>query len=110
MRSPVSAQDHLQQIVVWREFNRFYTARLGLLRPRYLNSEFSLTESRILYELLRQPSQTATMLRKTLGLDAGYMSRLLMSLSKRARISSAPIPFRGSGSSNNFSRSPGVFH
>ena len=86
MRSPVARPGHLQQIAVWREFNRFYTARLGLLRGRYLGSEFSLTESRILYELLREPGRTATGLRKILGLDAGYISRLLMSLSKQGLI------------------------
>jgi DNA-binding MarR family transcriptional regulator/GNAT superfamily N-acetyltransferase len=92
MRSILSRQDHLQQITVWREFNRFYTARLGLLRDRYMGSEFSLTESRILYELLREPGRTATALRKTLGLDAGYISRLLLSLSKRGLVQHTSSP------------------
>lgn len=86
MSSPVAPRYDLQQIKVWREFNRFYTARLGLLRGRYLGSEFSLTESRILYELLREPGRTAASLRKTLSLDAGYISRILMSLSKQGLI------------------------
>jgi len=92
MRSPLQRQDDLQQIAVWREFNRFYTARLGLLRARYLDSEFSLTESRILYELLREPVRTATALSKTLGLDAGYISRLLLSLSKRGLVQQTSSP------------------
>jgi DNA-binding MarR family transcriptional regulator/GNAT superfamily N-acetyltransferase len=92
MRSLLSRQDHLQQITVWREFNRFYTARLGLLRARYLDSEFSLTESRILYELLLDPGRTATALRKTLGLDAGYISRLLLSLSKQGLVQQTSSP------------------
>jgi len=82
----------LQQINVWREFNRFYTARLGLLRGRYVGSEFSLTESRLLYELLRQPGLTAAALRKMLELDAGYISRLLASLAKRDLIAQGPSP------------------
>lgn len=86
MSSPLAPRGDLQQIKVWREFNRFYTARLGLLRARYLGSEFSLTESRILYELLREPGRTAASLRKTLSLDAGYISRILMSLSKQGLI------------------------
>lgn len=92
MRSPVARPSHLQQITVWREFNRFYTARLGLLRGRYLDSEFSLTESRILYELVHQRGRTAAGLRKTLGLDAGYISRILMSLSKRGLIEQISSP------------------
>lgn len=92
MSSLLSRQGHLQQIAVWREFNRFYTARLGLLRDRYLDSGFSLTESRILYELLREPGRTATALRKKLGLDAGYISRLLLSLSKRGLVQQIPSP------------------
>ncbi len=82
----------LQQIQVWREFNRFYTARLGLLRGRYMGSEFSLTESRLLYELLRQPGLTATALRKSLELDAGYISRLLASLTRRGLITQSASP------------------
>jgi DNA-binding MarR family transcriptional regulator len=78
--------EEAQQITVWREFNRFYTARLGLLRGRYMGLEFSLTESRLLYELLRQPGLTATDLRGTLELDAGYISRLLSSLTRRGLI------------------------
>jgi DNA-binding MarR family transcriptional regulator/GNAT superfamily N-acetyltransferase len=66
-----------------REFNRFYTARLGLLNRRHLDGEFSLTEARILYEIGANPQITATTLRSALRLDAGYISRLLSSLSKR---------------------------
>jgi hypothetical protein len=66
-----------EQISAVREFNRFYTARLGLLRRRHLESEFSLTEARILYEIGANPLTTASTLRGTLELDAGYISRLL---------------------------------
>ncbi len=75
-----------QQISIWREFNRFYTARMGLLRGRYMGSELSLTECRMLYELLRQPGLTAAAIRKILELDAGYISRLLTSLTRRGLI------------------------
>lgn len=71
------------QIAVVREFNRFYTQRLGLLRRRHLDGEFSLTEARILYEIGSQPQVTAASLRNYLGLDAGYISRLLALLTKR---------------------------
>jgi DNA-binding MarR family transcriptional regulator/GNAT superfamily N-acetyltransferase len=75
-----------QHISAIREFNRFYTARLGLLRKRHLDSEFSLTEARILYEIGAHPRTTASALRQTLALDRGYISRLLASLSTRKLI------------------------
>lgn len=65
-----------------REFNRFYTAKLGLLRRRHLDGEFSLTEARILYEISANPKMTASTLCGTLELDAGYISRLLSALTK----------------------------
>lgn len=66
-----------------REFNRFYTSTLGLLRRRHLGGEYSLTEARILYEIGATPRITASTLRETLRLDAGYISRILSSLTKR---------------------------
>ena len=69
-----------RQIAVVREFNRFYTARLGLLRKRHLGGEFSLTEARLLYEIGSNAPTTASAVRATLELDAGYMSRLLAAL------------------------------
>ena len=75
-----------EQIAVVREFNRFYTTRLGLLRRRHLNGEFSLTEARLLYEIGSHPDRTASSLRSLLELDAGYVSRLLTLLSKRRLI------------------------
>jgi hypothetical protein len=52
-----------EQISAVREFNRFYTARLGLLRRRHLDSKFSLTEARILFEIDANPLTTASTLR-----------------------------------------------
>ncbi|HEY7179809.1 MAG TPA: helix-turn-helix domain-containing GNAT family N-acetyltransferase [Blastocatellia bacterium] len=72
-----------EQVSAMREFNRFYTRRLGLLRRRHLDGEFSLTEARILYEIGANPKLTASSLRSALGLDAGYISRLLALLSRR---------------------------
>ncbi len=72
-----------EQISAVREFNRFYTVRLGLLRKRHLDGDFSLTEARILYEIGASPRLTASYLRNTLGLNAGYVSRSLALLSKR---------------------------
>jgi DNA-binding MarR family transcriptional regulator/GNAT superfamily N-acetyltransferase len=72
-----------EQISAVREFNRFYTARLGLLRKRHLDGDFSLTEARMLYEIGASPRLTASSLRDTLSLDAGYVSRTLAQLSRR---------------------------
>jgi DNA-binding MarR family transcriptional regulator/ribosomal protein S18 acetylase RimI-like enzyme len=74
------------QIAAVREFNRFYTARLGLLRRRHLDGDFSLTEARLLYEIGAQPLTTAAALCEVLGLDAGYLSRLLAALSRRGLV------------------------
>jgi DNA-binding MarR family transcriptional regulator/ribosomal protein S18 acetylase RimI-like enzyme len=78
--------DLLSQAEILRDFNRYYTTRLGLLRRRYLGSQFSLTEARILYELAHGLEITGSSLRRLLGLDAGYISRLLNSLGKRGLI------------------------
>jgi DNA-binding MarR family transcriptional regulator/GNAT superfamily N-acetyltransferase len=72
-----------EQIAAVREFNRFYTARLGLLRKRHLDGEFSLTEARMLYEIGARPMLTASSLRETLCLNAGYVSRSLALLGRR---------------------------
>ena len=87
---PVGNIQEEEQISAIREFNRFYTARLGLLRKRHPDGEFSLTEARILYEIGASPRLTASSLRKTLGLNAGYVSRSLALLSKRKLVRQTP--------------------
>jgi DNA-binding MarR family transcriptional regulator/N-acetylglutamate synthase-like GNAT family acetyltransferase len=85
----VSRISEEKQIAAVREFNRFYTARLGLLRKRYLDGDFSLTEARILYEVGSRPGLTASSLRNTLGLNAGYLSRSLALLTRRKLVRQA---------------------
>jgi DNA-binding MarR family transcriptional regulator/GNAT superfamily N-acetyltransferase len=66
-----------------RAFNRFYTRHLGLLDQGLLGSEFTLTESRILYELASRESSTASEIARELGLDFGYLSRMLKKFERR---------------------------
>ena len=84
MKSPQTEKSSMaSQVAGVREFNRFYTARLGLLRRRHLDGVFSLTEARMLYEIGAHPEMTASTLRANLDLDAGYISRLLGMLTRR---------------------------
>jgi DNA-binding MarR family transcriptional regulator len=66
-----------------RAFNRFYTRRLGILRPDFLDSGLSLSEARVLYELANRKRATASQLVAALGLDPGYVSRVLKGFEKR---------------------------
>jgi len=73
-----------------RSFNRFYTRQIGLLQNGYLNSSFSLTEVRVLYELSNRRQTTAGDIARELDIDAGYLSRLLLRLQKRGYLRKAP--------------------
>jgi DNA-binding MarR family transcriptional regulator len=60
-----------------RAFNRFYTHQIGLLNEGLYGSRFSLTQMRVLREVWLRKETTATAIRRELGLDAGYLSRML---------------------------------
>lgn len=73
-----------------RRFNRFYTRHIGVLSDGLLRTPFSLAESRVIYELAHREEATATALGKELGLDAGYLSRLLRGLREKGLIDKTP--------------------
>jgi DNA-binding MarR family transcriptional regulator/GNAT superfamily N-acetyltransferase len=73
-----------------RGFNRFYTRMIGLLHEGMLKSSFSLTEVRLMYEISHRENATASELARDLGLDAGYLSRILASFEKRGLLKRTP--------------------
>lgn len=83
------------QIEAVRIFNRFYTRQIGLLQEGLLKSNFSLTEARVLYELANRDGLTASDLTRELGLDAGYLSRLLKKFETRRLLTRAPSTLDG---------------
>ena len=80
------------KIAAVRRFNRFYTQKIGVLHEDWLDSQFTLAEARVLYELTRRERATATDLANRLGLDAGYLSRILGEFHKRRLITRKTSP------------------
>ncbi len=73
-----------------RRFNRFFTRRIGVLRKGLLHTPYSPTEARILFEIASRDEATASDLSRELGLDPGYLSRILSGLERRGLIEKTP--------------------
>jgi len=82
MSDPTNPRITELRIGAVRRFNRFYTRRLGTLREGLHGSGFSLTEARVLYEIANRPGLFAGPLARELGVDPGYLSRILQRFSE----------------------------
>lgn len=78
-----------------RRFNRFYTRTIGVLGDAHLHGPFSLTEVRVLYELAQRDDATARAIGADLGLDAGYLSRILRGFVAQGLMKKRPSPDDG---------------
>jgi len=81
-----------QRVGSVRRFNRLYTKRIGVLQDGFLDTPYSLAECRVLYELARRDEATATEVAAALGLDHGYLSRILRGFSERGLVVKTSSP------------------
>ena len=89
-RKPLPEPAANERIAAVRRFNRFYTQRIGLLAESWAGSPFTLAEARVLYEIVRHDRTTAKEIAQFLGLDAGYLSRMLRRFEQRDLIARKP--------------------
>src|SRR5438045_9575914 len=80
-------QPHIAQV---RQFNRFYTRQIGALNRGFLESKFSLTDVRVLYELRHRDRTTASVLGQELFLDAAYLRRIMRGFERKGLLANAP--------------------
>jgi len=84
--------DEMEIIHTIRAFNRNYVRSIGLLEKTMLNSDYSLTESQILFIVNEQKKTTATQINKLLKLDEGYLSRIIKKLISKSLLTKEQSP------------------
>src|SRR5438105_5753124 len=87
----MAAQESDREISAVRAFNRFYTRKLGVLDQHLLKSPFSLSEARVLYELAHREDPAAKEIGIELGLDPGYLSRIVQKFDEDGLITRKPL-------------------
>lgn len=84
-----------EPIATIRSFNRFWTNQIGLLRSGLLDTPYSLTEARVIFELAQRPSVPLADLRRDLDIDAGYMSRIVRRFAADGLVTTEASPADG---------------
>lgn len=80
------------RIAAIRQFNRFYTRKIGVLEQQLLESPYSLTEARVLFELAHRDAPTAKEIGAQLDLDPGYLSRIVQTFMEKGLVTRKPVP------------------
>lgn len=75
-----------------RRFSRFYTRKIGVLEEGYNGTDLSLSEARVIYELAQHEGTTASVLVDVLGVNPGYVSRMVKGLAARGLVARSPAP------------------
>ena len=88
----MSFSDSDGEIGAVRAFNRFYTKKLGVLDQHIHKSPYSLSEARVIYELAHHDDLAAKEIGTELGLDPGYLSRIVQNFDENGLITRKPLP------------------